>query len=134
MNRNIECPQCGCSTTHGSCDSQPWHLKPAAVRLDALRGEILGRRTERPTVERFADSLDEAAATNDTYRTASDREHDTRMLHAIEAALDAIQAGDYGVCTDCETAIPPKRLAAVPWATKCVQCAERAERDERVAA
>src|SRR5437762_192102 len=32
-----------------------------------------------------------------------------------------------GVCSECEAAIPPKRLLAVPDATTCVSCQERLE-------
>lgn len=41
----------------------------------------------------------------------------------IEAALDRLDAGDYGYCVLCEEAIGAKRLAADPSIATCVDCA-----------
>jgi DnaK suppressor protein len=49
---------------------------------------------------------------------------DYAQLQLIEAALDRLDSGDYGVCLSCEEPIPPKRLQAVPWARYCVGCQE----------
>jgi RNA polymerase-binding transcription factor DksA len=35
---------------------------------------------------------------------------------------------------DCEETINPKRLAAVPWALRCIRCQEAADRDGQEAA
>lgn len=43
-------------------------------------------------------------------------------------ARDAAPGGD-GDCADCGTAIDPRRLEAVPNATRCIGCVERAERE-----
>jgi DnaK suppressor protein len=51
-------------------------------------------------------------------------------LEHIEAALQRIDDGSYGRCAECGTRIPAARLEAVPYATCCVQCAERQERQE----
>jgi len=45
-------------------------------------------------------------------------------LKEIDAALDRMNAGDYGVCAACGEAISPRRLAAIPWALNCIQCQE----------
>ncbi len=37
-------------------------------------------------------------------------------------ALKAINAGTYGICSDCEDPIPHARLKAIPGATRCVSC------------
>jgi len=47
-----------------------------------------------------------------------------RRLHI---ALIRVADGEYGVCTECETSIPRKRLLAIPDATTCVACQERLE-------
>jgi|YNPBryBLVA2012_1023415.scaffolds.fasta_scaffold04515_8 DnaK suppressor protein len=49
---------------------------------------------------------------------------DVERLRLVNEALDRIQAGDYGVCLNCDQPIPPKRLDAVPWARYCVKCQE----------
>jgi phage/conjugal plasmid C-4 type zinc finger TraR family protein len=47
----------------------------------------------------------------------------------LRQALERVDEGDYGVCTECGEAIPARRLLAVPDATTCVACQERLERD-----
>jgi DnaK suppressor protein len=45
----------------------------------------------------------------------------------IDAALARVGDGTYGVCEDCGRGIPSGRLDARPTATRCVDCAARAE-------
>jgi DnaK suppressor protein len=46
-----------------------------------------------------------------------------RRLVAIDAALEALDAGAYGVCVGCGDAIAPERLEALPGVDRCVACA-----------
>ena len=49
---------------------------------------------------------------------------ETRMeLQQVRAALKRLEAGEYGVCASCGEAISPARLAALPYATLCIKCA-----------
>jgi DnaK suppressor protein len=41
----------------------------------------------------------------------------------IKAAIERIDAGSYGECVKCGNEINPERLAALPYATECVNCA-----------
>lgn len=45
-------------------------------------------------------------------------------LKSVQAALDNIEAGTYGVCSECGEKIPEERLEANPAATTCVSCAK----------
>ncbi|MBE9537491.1 MAG: TraR/DksA family transcriptional regulator [Proteobacteria bacterium] len=45
-------------------------------------------------------------------------------IRAIQAALDRIEAGSYGVCVSCGKDIGKARLKVVPEATRCVDCTE----------
>ena len=49
---------------------------------------------------------------------------DMKLLREIADALHRLDHGSYGVCLECEEAISPKRLDAVPWARYCVACQE----------
>ena len=49
---------------------------------------------------------------------------DMKLLREISDALHRIDAGQYGVCLECEEAISTKRLEALPWARYCVTCQE----------
>lgn len=44
-------------------------------------------------------------------------------INEIRLALNLIESGDYGKCTACGKAIAKERLAALPYATKCIRCA-----------
>jgi DnaK suppressor protein len=47
-----------------------------------------------------------------------------KLLREVSDALRRIEHDSYGVCLECEEAISPKRLDAVPWARYCVTCQE----------
>jgi DnaK suppressor protein len=54
-------------------------------------------------------------------------EHETAELGDIDAALDRIQAGTYGTCSDCGITISAARLNAYPTAKRCIDCQSLAE-------
>jgi DnaK suppressor protein len=56
-----------------------------------------------------------------------------RLLAEIDAALERVEAGTYGVCASCGGDIGYKRLAAMPSATRCIACKEKEERSGRPA-
>lgn len=48
-------------------------------------------------------------------------------LQRLESALQQIDKEGFGICHDCEEAIPLPRLIARPGARRCVACAQAAE-------
>ncbi len=48
-------------------------------------------------------------------------------LRNVEAALERIATGEFGRCAACGGAIGLKRLQALPWANKCIECQEQSE-------
>ena len=54
-------------------------------------------------------------------------ENESRQLLLINEALERIADDEYGTCQNCEKAINPKRLNAVPWARYCLSCQELLE-------
>jgi DnaK suppressor protein len=73
----------------------------------------------------------------DEIQSASERDlairnvdRESTLLRDVRAALLRIQDGSFGTCIQCEWAISPKRLAAVPWAPLCIECQEAADRDK----
>ncbi|MBV2186351.1 MAG: TraR/DksA family transcriptional regulator [Rhizobium sp.] len=46
-----------------------------------------------------------------------------KELKAIDAALDRITKGTFGICAKCGQPISEERLAAVPYAPLCQECA-----------
>ena len=55
-------------------------------------------------------------------------ENSEHVLTAIEAALQRIEDGTYGICVNCGQEIAEERLAAIPWATHCIDCKRLEER------
>jgi len=53
---------------------------------------------------------------------------DRHILRLIQEALDRIKDKSYGTCVNCENAIQPKRLEAVPWTRLCIQCQDLLEK------
>ena len=43
-------------------------------------------------------------------------------IRKVKFALAQLDAGTYGICTNCNAPIAKQRLAALPYATKCVKC------------
>jgi len=69
----------------------------------------------------------------DTATALYDRELDEGLeegaretLVEIEAALQRIDAGTYGICDRCGKPIGTERLAAIPWARLCIDDQRRA--------
>jgi RNA polymerase-binding protein DksA len=50
-----------------------------------------------------------------------------RVLAAIDAALQRIEDGTYGICENGGEQIPAERLEAIPWTTLCIDCKRKAE-------
>jgi DnaK suppressor protein len=69
-----------------------------------------------------------ATATLDREIDYTLEENSENVLSAIDAALERIGAGTYGQCVNCGKEIDEERLAALPWATLCIDCRRLEER------
>ncbi len=103
-------------------------------KLDFFKDKLLQKqlslthmvqRTEGYGREKDQDIQDVADMAVDSYtkefnfgKSSGDR----HVLQQIREALSRIKDKTYGVCTNCENPIQPKRLEAVPWTGLCVQC------------
>jgi YteA family regulatory protein len=54
-------------------------------------------------------------------------DHARFLLERIDAALEKIENGSYGLCEDCGQAIDAERLQAVPYTVRCHTCQQRIE-------
>jgi DnaK suppressor protein len=52
---------------------------------------------------------------------------DNDVIEQIDRALKRIEDGSFGQCEECREQIPKKRLDAIPYAARCVQCASQLE-------
>ena len=80
------------------------------------RLEIL--RSGRVAAEDQASILDEQFVSIQHNNVANEK------IKAIDASLERLQRGEYGICEECEESISEKRLKAVPWTRYCLTCQE----------
>jgi RNA polymerase-binding protein DksA len=57
-------------------------------------------------------------------------DHESALLHEIDAAIGRLESGGYGICESCGCEIPEQRLLATPTVRTCVPCQERIEKEE----
>ena len=67
---------------------------------------------------------------NDEIQVALMDRH-SRQVAQIEAALERLARGNYGICHDCEEFIGLARIKALLFAIRCSACQSRAERKAR---
>jgi DnaK suppressor protein len=51
-------------------------------------------------------------------------ESELKELAQIDSALERMEKGTYGTCVSCRKPIGEARIMAIPFATKCIDCAE----------
>ncbi len=106
-------------------------------RLQALRTALLAqiadqRGGSRSRAEVAAEHFTHPEDSQAQVATARDlefaiNEHGTAELEALDAALARLDAGTFGQCTDCGTAIAAARLQAMPEASRCLSCQTKTE-------
>jgi len=95
---------------------------------------LAGLRAEHPgSLEDESEEVNGSLDTEDLAETASATlgreidytlgEHSQAVLDEINAALARVEAGTYGTCVKCGSAIAVGRLEAHPWASLCIDCA-----------
>jgi DnaK suppressor protein len=82
-------------------------------------------------IEKSADQIDEIQSASERELEIRNVDRESTLLREVRAALRRIHDGSFGACIDCDWAINPKRLAAVPWASRCIECQEAADSDGR---
>lgn len=127
--------------TRRASRSEP--LKPEDIEhfkflLLQKRAEILGDVTcmKEETLKRERSDLSNvpfhmADAGSDNFElenTLGLMDEEVRLLAEIDAALERIENGTYGICIGSGKQIPKTRLEAIPWARYCVEYAEQIEK------
>jgi RNA polymerase-binding protein DksA len=99
------------------------------VAIETARGQT--RDIERNEISQ--DPYGTASLTHDDEMVADVVARRRRELVNIDRALADLAAGRYGLCEDCGESIAPKRLKALPFATRCVACQAATEQLRRAA-
>lgn len=108
--------------------------KAPVLTAEAYRAILLAKRAELTSASGHAVPIltesgrvaedDQAPIFHDQFISLQVKRLDYQTLTQVEAALERMAAGDFGVCTSCGENISPKRLAAIPWAHCCISCQE----------
>ena len=80
--------------------------------------------------EMFADPADRASAESDRAFTLRIRDRERRLIRKIQAAMQRIEDGSYGICEECGEDISIPRLKARPVTKLCINCKSRQEEGE----
>lgn len=114
----------------------------SARTLEKMKDELQRRRRTILETSRRADAEIEALRAAERvpeFEEGAQSEHEQftlsrltetqrQEIEQIDAALARLDAGEYGVCRDCGGEIDPRRLAALPYALLCTECASHRER------
>jgi DnaK suppressor protein len=100
--------------------------------LEAKQTDLthLVRNREGIVIKTSPDALDEVQHATEREMAIGNLVRDSNLLRNVRRALRDIEEGSFGVCLHCEEDISPKRLAAVPWTSFCIQCQEIADRSQ----
>lgn len=89
------------------------------------------RKREGIAIEKSADEMDEIQYATERDMAIRNVDRETTLLREVKAALNRVHDGSFGTCVDCEGDISARRLAAVPWASRCIQCQSATDRDKQ---
>jgi DnaK suppressor protein len=93
--------------------------------LETIRRDLRSR--EGLTVEETAEEIEKVRNQADRDLEVAKVNRATGTMREIMAALARVDEGAYGVCVECDESISPRRLSALPWASRCLQCQEKAD-------
>jgi DnaK suppressor protein len=118
-------------------DTEPFKTRLLQERERTVKAIAYLHEENRATTEDEARELsggldnhlaDIATHTYDRELDSTLEESEEQHLSHIEGALNRIEAGTYGICTNCGRPIGFERLEAMPWVTLCIDCKRKAER------
>jgi len=109
-------------------------LRQSREELTAtVRARTDGDTDDRPAISpnaHMGQNDDAPAAEMLSHNEEHLAEHESNMLHEIDAALERLESGGIGICVVCGCEIPEARLLATPTVQTCVQCQEQIEKEQ----
>jgi DnaK suppressor protein len=107
-----------------STPSHPSDRSVSKADADALRAEAERTRLHVESLEAEYEALlaDSDTIQEDRDATRQYLEEARGIARTAAAAVERLDAGEYGRCTECGNEIPPERLEAIPDVETCVAC------------
>lgn len=106
-------------------------LRVAVARLHPLGGTDLLEELGSVGTTSLAETVDRIQANEWREIGLAIRELLVKRVSRLEAAVERLDRGAYGLCGECGETIAPARLRALPDVETCVQCQARLERSGR---
>ena len=111
-------------------------LKKFRTVLEGERDKLI-KMAREATKERIGTDIDDLKDDMDLASSELDqsmiyrfRDRERNLLKKIEMALQKIEDGSYGICTNCGEQIGVKRLEVRPVTELCITCKEEEEKRE----
>jgi RNA polymerase-binding transcription factor DksA len=107
-----------------------WHYRRLQSLREGLEGVHGSHREEiaQPLESHSMDAADSGTDEYDHDMALSLLSHEENAIREIDAALDRIAQGKYGICEETGVPIPDGRLRAIPWTRYTREVEERLER------
>ncbi len=90
-------------------------------QLAALQGRLASIKRDA-SHEYSGDSAEQAQERENDEVVDAIGNETAQSIRSIQAALDRIESGSYGICDSCGDEIGKARLQVVPEATRCIEC------------
>lgn len=103
-------------------DLQEFHARFIQERADLLQDIQREQARLQAYTEENPNPLDLADRSRYQEISLQRLENLQKWLAEIEAALQRLRDGKYGICVRCGKPINPERLAAIPAAAYCIRC------------
>jgi RNA polymerase-binding transcription factor DksA len=103
-------------------------LREAVSRLRRMDGAVALEEAPGPVTSIDGDDADEIQESVRREIGFATRELLAERVQRLQSALNRLKDGEYGTCIECEEAIAPARLRALPEVQTCVRCQDRIER------
>lgn len=97
------------------------------ARKQELEDELSRLSREKFSDEQIADPVDQASVSTMEDLSISLQNNERGEYDMILKALQMLELGTYGICSDCGSPISEKRLLLYPNATRCLACQEASE-------
>jgi DnaK suppressor protein len=94
--------------------------------IDALAAENQAQQDDYGVGNHVADDATEVFTRE---RNLALRNNAQDLLAQVDAALQRLDEGSYGICARCGQAIAPDRLEALPYAIYCITCQSQVEHE-----
>jgi len=107
-------------------------------QLESIQSALLGdveksnQIVKESEIGQIADISDDAARAYNLELEGELGEQEWKKLKQVDLAIKKIAEGEYGICTQCESAIPEARLEVVPYTEFCTQCLSEMEKNSKV--